>query len=66
MMSRKPGKDILALACIALVFGIVITARRSATWYSSQQISGGAAIAVGVLNIILSIYLFVTYFKRKQ
>ena len=66
LVANRKEKSILVLAFLALGYGIAVTASGHAVWDDGiHEIFGMQARIVGILSIVFSAALFVTYFRRR-
>jgi hypothetical protein len=66
-MAKAKQKSILVLASLALIYGVAVISSGHAVWKDGvQEIFGEQARAVGVLSIIFSLALFLSYFRKRK
>jgi hypothetical protein len=67
VMTKAKQKSILVLASLMLIYGVAVTWSGHAVWKDGvQEIFGAQVCAVGVLSIIFSLALFLSYFRKRK
>ncbi len=64
MVNKSKSRGELAVAALFLFVGVITLCERHASWYGVIQIFGKQATGFGVLCIIISLVILLSYLRR--